>query len=277
MSPFERVRSDGLEIAVEAFGEGPPIVFAHGLTGNRHASRDQLAPLADRYRIVIYDQRGHCDSTPVIQSALYDVHRMAEDMTAVMDALGIARAVVGGDSMGAATTMTFALKHPERVESLLLSAPAFGDRPNLETKRLKDMGRAITRLGMEEFLKRAAIRQRDELGWSPEVVAYVGRNYASHDPASLAVALGTVPDWLTFADLSVVASLTQPACVVAWENDPLHPIELARRIAVLMPRARLETIASQAALFADPPLAGRVYGSFLGRLSSSAGGPRSGS
>jgi pimeloyl-ACP methyl ester carboxylesterase len=275
--PLERVRSDGLEIAVEDFGEGPPIVFAHGLTGNRHASRDQLAPLADRYRIVIYDQRGHCDSTPVFQSALYDVDRMAEDMTAVLDALGIARAIVGGDSMGAATTMAFALRHPERVESLLLGAPAFGDRPSPHTQRLKDMGRAITNLGMEEFLKRAAIRQRDELGWSHEVIAYVGRSYASHDPASLAVALRTVPDWLAFVDLSVIASLTQPTCVLAWGNDPLHPIELARQIAALMPAARLETIASQSALFADPPLAGRIYGSFLGRLWHSEGGSPSGS
>jgi len=60
---LERVRSDGLEIAVETFGEEPPIVFAHGLTGTRHGIRDQLAPLADLYRVVIYDQRGHCDST----------------------------------------------------------------------------------------------------------------------------------------------------------------------------------------------------------------------
>ena len=56
---------DGLELAVETFGDGPWLVFAHGLTGNRHGTRRQFAPLADRYRIVIYDQRGHCDSTPV--------------------------------------------------------------------------------------------------------------------------------------------------------------------------------------------------------------------
>ncbi len=243
-------------------------MFAHGLTGNRHGTRGQLTPLADRYRIVIYDQRGHCDSTPVTDPALYDVDRMAEDMTAVMDALGIARAIVGGESMGAATTMSFALRHPGRVERLLLTAPAFGDGPNPETQRLKDMGRAITKLGMDEFLKLAAIRQRDELGWPPEVIAYVRANFASHDPASLAVALRTVPDWLVFSDVSVVARLISPACILAWENDPLHPLELARRVATMMPNARLETIASLPAFFADPALAGRVYRRFLGRLSS---------
>lgn len=197
-------------------------------------------------------------------------------MTAVMDALGVARAIAGGESMGAATTMSFALSYPGRVEGLLLTAPAFGDRPNPETQRLKDMGRAITKLGMDEFLKRAAIRQRDDLGWPPEVIAYVRRNYTSHDPASLAVALRTVPDWQVFSDLSVVARLTSPACILAWENDPLHPFQLAQRVATLMHDARLETIASLSAFFTDPPLAGSIYGRSLGNLSSCAGGLRSG-
>ena len=78
-----RVPNDGLELAVETFGEGPWLVFAHGLTGNRYGTRRQFTPLADRYRIVIYDQRGHGDSTPVTDPALYDLDRMAGDMAAV--------------------------------------------------------------------------------------------------------------------------------------------------------------------------------------------------
>ena len=112
MNKMHHVESDGLELAVESFGAGPPLVFAHGLTGTRNNTRDQFAPLADRYRIVIFDQRGHGDSTPVTDPALYDVHRMAYDMAAVMDALGIERAIVGGESMGAATALLFALKWP---------------------------------------------------------------------------------------------------------------------------------------------------------------------
>jgi len=260
---LQRVVSGGLEIAVEAFGSGPPIVFAHGLTGNRNGTRAQLAPLASRYRIVIYDQRGHSNSTPVTDPALYDPDLMAEDMTAVLNTLGIERAVVGGESMGAATTLRFALKHPERVEQLLITAPAFGDRPNPERQRLKDMGMAVARYGMEEFLERAAVRQRDDLGWSPQVIECVRANFASHDPASLATALQTVADWLPFPQLATLAKLACPVHMIAWEQDQLHPFELAQRVAAAMPNARLETIAPLPAIFLRPEVVGRSYGRSL--------------
>lgn len=263
MADVRRVRSGDLDLMVETFGDGPPIVFAHGLSGNRSGILPQLAPLADRYRIVTYDQRGHGESAPVTDPALYDAQWMAEDMTAVMDALEIQRAIVGGESMGAATTLLFALAHPERVEALLLTAPAFGDRPNPASQGLKDMGTAIDTLGMDETLRRAEIRQRDVLGWSPQVIEYVGNNFRSHDPASIATALRTVIDWRIFADLSIVSKLVCPTCIIAWEDDVLHPYENAQRLATAMPNAHLETAAPLPAIFVDPPLVGRIYRRFL--------------
>jgi pimeloyl-ACP methyl ester carboxylesterase len=260
---IERVASDGLELAVEAFGSGPPIVFAHGLTGNRQGTRAQLSSLESRYRIVSYDQRGHSGSTPVTDPALYAPDRMAEDMTAVLDSLGIQRAIVGGESMGAATTMLFALKHPERVEKLLITAPAFGDRPNPERQRLKDIGTALARYGMDEFLRRAAVRQRDELGWSSQVIEYVRANFASHDPSSLATALQTVADWLPFSDLRALAEISCPVHLIAWEQDQLHPFELAQRVAAAIPHARLETIPPLPAIFLTPEIVGRAHGRSL--------------
>ena len=155
-----RVPNDGLELAVETFGEGPWLVFAHGLTGNRHGTRRQFTPLADRYRIVIYDQRGHCDSTPATDPALYDLDRMAGDMAAVMDALGIEQAIVGGESMGAATTLRFALRWPQRVRALLLTAPAFSDSENAAADQIMNMGSEIRTYGMAGYLQRSAERLR---------------------------------------------------------------------------------------------------------------------
>lgn len=258
MTP-QRVASDGLELAVEVFGSGPPIVFAHGLSGNREGTRAQLSPLMGRYQIVTYDQRGHGGSTPVTDPDLYEPDRMAEDLTAVLDSLGIQRAIVGGESMGAATTTLFALKHPERVERLLITAPAFGDGPNPERQRLKTMGLAIARFGMDGFLERAAIRQRDELGWSPHTIAYVRANFASHEPASISVALQTVADWLPFPDLSVFAKLDCPVRMLAWQEDQLHPFELAQRIATAMRNARLETVAPLPAIFLTPEMVGHAF------------------
>jgi pimeloyl-ACP methyl ester carboxylesterase len=175
-----RVPVAGAELIVESFGAGPTLIFAHGLTGNRQSTKRQFLSLAPQYRIVTYDQRGHGDSTPVTDPAGYDPAVMAADMGAVMDALGIARAIVGGESMGAATALIFALRHPERVTRLLLTAPAFGDRPNTEIGRFLDLADAIETYGMARFLEAAAGAWRNDFHWPPEVVASVGATFRAH-------------------------------------------------------------------------------------------------
>lgn len=257
---------DNLQIAVETFGDGPPLVFAHGLTGHHRVTRLELEPLADRYRLILFDQRGHGASTPVTDPALYDPRRMAGDMRAVLDALGIERAIIGGESMGAATALVFALEHPQRVQALLLTAPAFGDTPNPDRERMLDMGRNLTRLGMEGFLALAAQRQREQFNWTPDLIAFVAGMLGAHDPASLATALLTVPSWQPVPDLTVLARLEVATCILAWEQDPVHPIELARRMAAILPRARLELLDPLPALFRDPPEVGRRYRRFLETL-----------
>lgn len=254
--------TDGLEIAVESIGAGPAVVFAHGLTGTRRGTLAQFAPLAHRYRIVAFDQRGHNDSTPVRDAALYDPRRMGEDLRAVLDALDLDRAIVGGESMGAATVLQFALAHPDRVERLLLTAPAFGDLPNPQRAGLKDMAGAIETLGMEKFLAVAAVRQRDDLGWPPGVIEYVRACFVSHDPTSLATALRTVSDWVPFPDLAALSSIGRPAHVLAWRDDTLHPYVLAERVSAAL-RGDLEVIAPLPAVFVDPELVGRTYGRLL--------------
>jgi non-heme chloroperoxidase len=257
------VSASDIVLCVESFGAGQPIVYAHGLLGNRHAARNALAPLADDYRIVIYDQRGHCDSTPLTDHLRFDAMQMAGDMAAVMDALSIERAIVGGESMGAATSLTFALANPQRVEALLLTAPAFGDRPNPDGQRIKDMGRAIQSIGMDAFLRAAAVRQREQLDWPPDVIAYVASQFGSHDTASIATATQTVPDWILFDDLAPLAKLSCPVFIIAWDGDPLHPLDLAKRMAAVFPNARLAQMPALPAIFADPAQVGRRYREFL--------------
>jgi pimeloyl-ACP methyl ester carboxylesterase len=259
--PFLRVPSDGLELAVETFGTGPWLVFAHGLTGNRHVTRRQFTPLAERFRVVIYDQRGHCDSTPVTDPTRYDLSRMSGDMQAVMNALGIGQAVVGGESMGAATTLHFALRWPERVRALLLTAPAFSETPNPDAQMIRNMSDEITQLGIECFLRKSAERQRQQ-GASAEVIATIAEMHRSHDSASLATACRACIEWLT-DDIAQAGTLRAPACVIGWPDDPLHPLELAQRLVATLPSARLVTLSTVSQVFAQPGEVGRIYGQFL--------------
>lgn len=263
MSNYMRVPVGSIELAVESFGAGPPLIFAHGLTGSRQGSKKQFAPLALQHRIVVYDQRGHGDSTPVTDPILYDVEVMAEDTGAVMDALGIERAVIGGESMGAATALQFALRHPERVERLLLTAPAFGDTPNTEIQRFLDLADAIETYGMERFLEAAAATWQGDFHWPPDVVAYVDGMFRSHDKRSLVAALRGVIGWTPFPDMTILRSLTTPTCIITWNDDALHPAELTRRMAGILPSVRVVEYPPLPAIFQNPESAGEIYARFL--------------
>lgn len=255
------INSDGLVLAVEGIGQGSPLVFAHGLTATRRNTLEQLAPLSPHYRIIAFDQRGHGASTPLTDPARYDPQRMAQDMGAVMDGLGIEQAIVGGESMGATTALLFALAHPERVKALLLTAPSLSQPA--ERERFSRMADAIESVGMEAFLKQAAKRQRDELGWSQAAIAAVARNFRSHDPSSVATACRAVMQWRTLSDLSPLSAFKKPVGLIGWPGDALHSLELAERMAAVFPQARLELLASLDAVFSRPALIGEVYLDFL--------------
>jgi pimeloyl-ACP methyl ester carboxylesterase len=256
------IRSDGLELAIETAGEGPPLIFAHGLTSNRQRTLQQLAPLEPDYTVIAFDQRGHCNSTPVTDASLYDPNRMAGDLAAVLDGFGIDRAIVGGESMGAATALLFALRFPERVDRLLLTGPAFGDRPNPGKDDLKSTGRLIAEAGIEGYLT-ASAPEWAALGMEDGAVEAWSAVQRSHDPASLAVACAAVADWVILSDLCGLAGWPAPVQLIAWEGDVVHPLELAWGMAAAFPNARLHVEPALAPIFNDATIPGRVFRRFL--------------
>ncbi|HVZ51218.1 MAG TPA: alpha/beta hydrolase [Pseudolabrys sp.] len=101
-----------------------PIVLVHGFASNKevnwtHPSWVMTLKDAGR-RVIAIDNRGHGRSTKLYDPALYHSATMAEDVRALLDHLGIARADVMGYSMGARITAFLAVKHPQRVRSAVL-------------------------------------------------------------------------------------------------------------------------------------------------------------
>jgi pimeloyl-ACP methyl ester carboxylesterase len=259
-----RVPTDGLTLVAETFGKGKPLVFSHGLMNNRQQGRLLLQPLMAQFRIVGFDQRGQGDSTPVTDPALYDPQRMAADIGAVMDALGIERAVVSGESMGSATALLFALRWPERVEKLLLVAPAFGDAPNEGSAYIKALGRQLsTPEGVEEYIAVAIEGEWQESGFSPDTMAELAAYFRSHQPASLNAACQAVADWVILDSLDRLRALPCPTYIVAWDQDPIHPVTLAQAMVARLPTARMTVVPSPNAIFNDMALVGRTFAEFL--------------
>lgn len=258
-----RVRNGAVELAVESLGLGPALVVGHGLSGNRGVSLQQFAPVRDMYRLVAFDQRGHGDSTPLTDMAAYDPQAMADDVAAVMDGLDLRRAVIAGESMGAVGAVLFALQHPERVDKLLLTGPAFGDRLNLRRPWLREVGEDILANGLDDYLATFEGRLRDELGVEERAIASLLAVYRSHQPESLATAFLATSDWVPFPDLDALGSVAVPVNIVAWDGDDLHPLPLARAMAERFPDAMLTQIPSLLDMLTDPTVAGRVHRRYL--------------
>jgi pimeloyl-ACP methyl ester carboxylesterase len=261
-----QVTSDGLRLTAEVAGRGPPLVHAHGLTSHRKILLQELRPLRRRYRLVTFDQWGHGESSPVHDPVLYDCRRMADDIAAVMDSLDIESAIVGGESMGAATALLFALANPARVKALLLTAPAFGDSPHAAPEGVRLMAERYARLGMKGFLRATEADLRSQGVLPGRAIRHVLRMQGAHEAHSMAVACETVIQWVIIDDLERFARIEVPVCILAWPDDPLHPLALARRLAAVLPNATVLKLPSQSHLFTDPEILGRSYRTFLEKV-----------
>jgi pimeloyl-ACP methyl ester carboxylesterase len=110
---------DGVTLAWQQMGEGPDLVFVHGLAASRAFWFLQYAmPLSRRFRVTLFDLRGHgYSSTPATG---YDATTMAADLAGLLDQLGIERCLLVGHSYGGGVALEFAATHPARVARLAI-------------------------------------------------------------------------------------------------------------------------------------------------------------
>lgn len=113
------VQLPDVTIAYQQMGEGPDLVFVHGLAASRAFWFLQYAlPLSKHFRVTLFDLRGHGYSS--MPASGYEAVRAAEDITGLLDHLGIARCRLVGHSYGGGVALEFAGRHPERVEQLVI-------------------------------------------------------------------------------------------------------------------------------------------------------------
>jgi len=118
-------KSDGLNLAYVDEGEGEPILLIHGFASNIAVNWRETSwigtLIADGRRVVALDNRGHGRSDKLYEPERYGAPAMAEDACRLLDHLGIERADVLGYSMGARIAVFLALRHPDRVRSVVIA------------------------------------------------------------------------------------------------------------------------------------------------------------
>ena len=178
-----KAKVNGIELAYEVYGEGYTLVLAHGYTASKEMWDGQVGPLSQRYRVVVYDVRGHGESeAPPADDSGYTIETLVEDQRALMEHLGIEQAHVGGLSLGGMIAMRFALKYPRLVRALLLcdTSPGMGTaglwaqhRPLMETIVRGQGVLAVMRNLYAQRAGAAALPKIDEL--PAGVQAHIGR------------------------------------------------------------------------------------------------------
>jgi len=241
VTPF-RVALDGHELDGESAGAGPEIVLLHGLSATRryvvHGSR-----LLERsgLRVVAYDARGHGESTPAPEPDAYTYPDLVSDLGAVLDELGLERAVLVGNSMGAATALAFALASPARVSALVVITPGYGGRPHAAGFDAWDaLADGLARGGVDGFME--AYRPQVDPRWWETVERFTRQRLERHrHPGAVAQALRAVPRSSAFDGLGELERIEAPALVVGSrdEADPGHPLKLAELHAERLPNAEL--------------------------------------
>lgn len=240
VEPEPRLRGEGE-------GEGPVVLLCHGLTATRryvlHGSR---ALSRAGYRVITYDARGHGESDPAPAGEGYGYPQLVADLERVVSSqVGEERFLLGGHSMGAHTAAAYALRHPERLDGLVLIGPTYTGAVDDDASSLAywdGLAAALEDEGIDGFVACIAEKQEIDARWRESVARFTReRMQRQEHPEALVEALREVSRSRPFEALEELRSLEVPTLVVASndEADPGHPYEVAAAYAEALPAARL--------------------------------------
>lgn len=241
-SDFEIGTEDGVILAGEQAGKGPPIVLLHGLTATRrYVVMGSRVLERSGHRVIAYDARGHGRSAPAGDPGAYGYPLLVEDLRTVLDELQITRAVLAGASMGAHTVVRFALEYPERAAALCLITPAFDPGAPAAYEAWDALARGLREDGVEGFVA-AYDLESVPAGWRDTLAKVMRQRLAAHEhPGAVADALEVVPRSHPFPSWAELAMIRAPSTVVASrdEADPGHPLAVSERYAAAITGAKL--------------------------------------
>jgi len=279
--------ANGIDLWYETLGSGPgrPLVLTHGFAGPSAQWKPEILPLAEKRTLVLYDVRGHGRTSVPADPAQYSMPVFAADLAALLGAIGIERAHIGGVSMGGMITAQFAVDYPDRCESVLLCdttcgnaaepAPIAGEDAAAEWEKRLVMGMTLLSSSVRERgLKETLLREHE---WKKANDPHLDESPYSLEEDLERIKLMTPEGYIGAAqaissrpDLTErVRKISAPALVMIGEWDDFLPCALrdhelipgsrlvVRKRCAHGSRWRLETFLSEIETFLDEVEAGR--------------------
>jgi 3-oxoadipate enol-lactonase len=258
-----RIEANGIEIYYELHGreDAEVLVLSNGVLMSTASWAYQTPVLSQHYRLLLYDCRGmwQSDHPP----GPYSMELHADDLAALLDALGIEGAHIAGTSYGAEVSMVFALKHPERTRRLIVTSAVSELDPVLHG--LAEVWAYAAQRRDAELLFRAVYPLTFSAPWiaaNQPVLEQARERYSALDMDAF---LDLMQAFMKLNITSDLHRIEAPALVVAGEKDLLKPRRYAEMIARELTDAQLAIIpdAGHAAMWEQPAIFNALILGFL--------------
>jgi 3-oxoadipate enol-lactonase len=228
--------NDGVRLFGVEDGEGPVIIMLHGGMANHLTALPLISPLGARYRVIAPDLRGSGRSW---SPGPLTFDRLADDVRALLDHIGVDRAVVGGVSGGSGVALRFAFQHPDRIAGLVLVKPIYGGEECGYTEQQKEafaMMDAIASRTIDEGVQvlRPLYANLPPPMREKALAMIEGFDAASVEATSHFLASGAQP----FTSPAELQSLQIPT-LLSMGDDPIHPAEISELNAANLPNCTI--------------------------------------
>jgi 3-oxoadipate enol-lactonase len=223
----------GINCRVEGAEGAPWVVFSNSLATNLAMWDDQAQALARGYRVLRYDQRGHgaTQATP----GRYTFELLIADVVALMDAVGISRASFAGLSMGGATALGLAQKHPERLDRVIVCDSSCQSTPTT-AQQWEERIAVAEKQGMEALVEPTMAR------WFPPEIINANPPYLEKARAMIRTTpvMGFIGCAAALSDHDIAAAaatVTRPVLFMVGEKDGVTPAAM-RKMHEALPGSR---------------------------------------
>ena len=237
-----KIRVNNVDLGYDDHGIGQPVIFLHAFPLNRTMWEGQMTALLNeqQFRLVALDWRGFGESE--LNTDVSTMEMFADDLAALMDALGMDSAILCGLSMGGYAAFAFLRKHPQRVKALVLA----DTRPGADSEESKTNRESLAQLAEAEGTEAVANLQVPRIlseytrQQHPEVEIRVRRMIDAATPAGIAAAARGMAQRSDASD--ILTRIACPTLVVVGEQDALTTPDIAQEYASSIPGAQVAVI-----------------------------------
>jgi len=263
--PTRQATAGDISVAYRVYGAGEPLLLIMGYASTMDTwNPDLIAPLAEHYQVIVFDNRGMGQTTA--GSRPFSIEQFAEDTAAFLDALRLPRAHVLAWSMGTNIALEFALRHPDKVNRLILYAGNAGGAQAIPPSPAV-LAQLTDTSGTPEEQGRRLMGLLAPGEWLAQNGRYLGEIFSgpqeTSEPANIGKQAAAIAAWR--GAFERLPALRPPTLLITGSEDVITPPANSVQMAGVIPNAWLVQLrgGGHGAQYQYPALMARIAGDFL--------------